>query len=111
MKLKEYLQLAEDKGIATRKSYAAKNENDLDTYFAQKEVANQIEILMDKAPKVNVSFMIGYRSYFREVVKIGKTYLDKGTRMNRTNGYSCLEEISAITEKMKSDMISDSYYY
>jgi hypothetical protein len=111
MKLKEYQQLSEAKRNANRTAYQAKNNNDLDTYFAQKEVANQIQIEMDKAPKVKVRFNIGSRSYYREVMKIGKTYIDRGDKLNRSNGYSCIEEIPAITEKMKEEMIADSYYY
>ena len=65
----------------------------------------------EKLDKVNISFMIGYRNYYREVSKIGKSYFDHCEKMTKGNGYRNIEEIEEITQKMSDEMISDSYYY
>lgn len=65
----------------------------------------------EKLDKVNVSFMIGYRSYYREVSKIGKSYFDHCEKLTKGNGYHCITEIEEITKKMSDEMISDSDYY
>lgn len=79
------------------------------------ELEDQVKIWNEKyfnrLPKVNVSFMCGYRMFYREVVKIGKSYFDSGEKMTKNRGYHCVEEIEKITDRMKEDMISDSYYY
>ena len=62
-------------------------------------------------PITNVKYSIGGRRYYREAVKIGKTYFERGEKLNKSNGIYCLEEIEEITEKMTKEMISDSYYY
>ena len=69
------------------------------------------EDYFDKLDTVNVSFMIGSRSYYQAVVKIGKAYYDGSRRMTKGRGYYCIEEIAEITDRMNADMLSDSYYY
>lgn len=64
-----------------------------------------------KLPTVKVSFMIGSRSYFEEVVKIGKAYFNNGRKMTKSRGYYCVEEIPEITKEMQESMLADSYYY
>lgn len=92
---------------------SAKNtiETDLERDELEKLVKELEESYFSKLPKVNVSYMIGSRLYYEEVVKIGKTYFCNGRKMTKSNGFKCIEEIETITEKMKEDMISDSYYY
>ena len=58
-----------------------------------------------------VSFMVGGRLFYENVVKIGKTYFNNGTKMNKTDGCYCITEIDEITEEMNQEMIADSYYY
>ena len=64
--------------------------------------------LLDTVP---VSFYIGYRKYYREVVKIGKSYYSHYEKMTKSRGYRSVEEIEEITEKMNQAMIADSHYY
>ncbi len=68
-------------------------------------------LYFEKLDKVNISFWIGYRKYYREVSKIGNSYFDHGERMTKGRGYRNIIEIDKITEKMNEEMISDSYYY
>lgn len=65
---------------------------------------NQLKPLM-----VNVSFCIGFRSYYEAVYKIGKQYFTQSFMKLKKSNY--VEEIPTITDKMKNEMISDSYYY
>ena len=66
----------------------------------------------DKVPTVSVQFYIGYRKYYDTVHCIGKTFLRRGQRMNKTNGgYSSIMVIDKITEENKEEMLSDSHYY
>lgn len=69
------------------------------------------ENYFDLLDTVNVSFYIGCRKYYRAVVKLGKSYYDKGEKLTKGSGYRSIEEIPEITQKMTDEMISDSYYY
>jgi hypothetical protein len=64
-----------------------------------------------KLTKVNVAYSIGHRDYASEVVKLGKSYFLYGRPMTAGNGYWSVNEIPEITDRMKADMLSDSYYY
>jgi hypothetical protein len=86
-------------------------ETDKELEKAEKILECQKEVYYDKLDTVCVSFMIGYRLYYREVFKIGSYYYDNSQKMTKSNGYRCIEEIEEITEKMTEDMIADSYYY
>jgi len=69
------------------------------------------EEYFDLVPKAFVSFLIGSRSYFHQVDKIGNGYFDHGRKMTKGRGYRCLTEIPEITDEMRDSMMSDSYYY
>lgn len=60
---------------------------------------------------VAVSYMIGSRNYYQEVIKIGKSYFLHGRKMTKGRGYWFIQEIEEITEEMNNEMIADSYYY
>lgn len=69
------------------------------------------ESYFDKLETVAVKFYIGYRSYYEEVVQIGKTMFSNGTKMTKQNGFRSIEIIPEITDDMTKEMISDMYYY
>ena len=120
--LKNYNEKAKAKSIAVNDNFRigreirqAGNSNIIDLLKA-KDVNNKvIETLENEffnlLDTVNVSFMIGSRSYYRVVAKIGKFYFDKGDKLTRSNGYHAVKEVAEITEEMTEEMISDSYYY
>lgn len=72
---------------------------------------DEITFILNAMPTVCVEFYIGYRRYYRSVVKLGKTYFDDGHKMTKSRGYRDIQEIESITDKMKKEMIEDSYYY
>jgi len=78
---------------------------------AEEAIAELDHLYFNQLETVNVSFMIGYRSYYRAVVKIGKSYYSHYEKMTKSRGYRAIEEIEEITEKMNEAMIDDSYYY
>jgi len=90
----------------------AKYDQDYQTAY---ELNTKIEELnknyFDKLPTVPVSFLIGSRSYYEEVVKIGKALFNNGRKMTKSRGYYCVKEIDQITEQMQKSMLADSYYY
>jgi hypothetical protein len=86
-------------------------ETDKELDKAEKILECQQECYFDKLEKVNVSFMVGYRLYYGEVIKVGSYYYDNFTKMTKLNGYRAIDEIEEITGKMREDMISDMYYY
>lgn len=109
--VKEYQAKAEEKRTAYYEMQKAEEAGDLHASFKIKEKYDQLTKWFESLPKVSVSFMIGYRSYYREVVQIGKTFFDGRDKMTKRNGYRCVEVIPEITDKMKQEMIADSYYY
>lgn len=120
MRLNEYLfKIEEMKGFqkklrAIRSKLDRQGYLDVDDsaeYKALKNIIKEIEDLLNNEPKVCVSYCIGYRSYYSEVTKIGKTYFHRFEKMTKKNGYRCIDEIPEITQQMKDDMLSDSYYY
>lgn len=80
-------------------------------YLSTKTSLKSIDRELEKFPKVNVSFMSGYRTFYRSVFKVGKSYYCNGEKMTKGRGYRCVEEIPSITDKMKEEMVADSYYY
>lgn len=109
---KLFYQKSEEKSELITQKRLAQDNDDMPTYFAaKKKIVELDENFFDTLPMVNVSFCIGYRSYYRKVVKIGKTCFTHGESMTQTNGYRNVTEIPEITEKMKHEMLSDSYYY
>lgn len=71
----------------------------------------EMEVIESKFDHVKISFMIGYRSYYYRVVKVGKYYFDRGEKMLKKNGICCIKEIPEITEQMSLEMYQDSMYY
>ena len=62
--------------------------------------------------KVNLSFSVGQRSFAQECFKIGKSYYEVGGyKMTKGLGYCIHGEIDVITDEMKEEMITDSYYF
>lgn len=109
--VKVYEAKAEEKRNTYYQMTKAEENNDMPLYFQLKEKHEALEKWFAAIPKVPVSFMIGYRSYYREVAQIGKTFFDGRSKMTKGNGYRGVEVISTITDKMKKEMIADSYYY
>ena len=77
----------------------------------EKEIKKFEAKYFDRLPTVLVSFCIGSRNYYREVVKLGKSYFQHGRSMTKSNGHYCITEIDEITDKMSEEMLADSYYY
>ena len=71
----------------------------------------ELEKFFDQLPKVKVSFSIGSRGYYQEVVKIGKSYFQYGEAMTKGRGYWSITEIPEVTQEMKDEMVEDAYYY
>ena len=120
MKVKEFVMTAEelkrneiklrllenktyDKGVTTLEEYKEKE--------SLRKIISTLKGSLDAQPHVNVSFYIGFRAYYRSVIKIGKTYFHHYEKMTKSNGFRCIEEIPEITQEMKDDMLSDTYYY
>jgi hypothetical protein len=70
-----------------------------------------IEEEVKAIPTVKVQYYIGYRQYFDSVIKIGKSYFDRGTKMTASRGYRSITEIDEITEEMERRMTADSHWY
>ncbi len=117
MKVKDYLELQEELKSNSRKidAHYSKSENTIEEYNNIQIVKNrneEIEKEFKIIPTVYVSFYIGYRSYYREVRKIGKSYFTHGEKMTKNRGgYRDITEIEEITNEMKDEMLSDLYYY
>ncbi len=76
------------------------------------EERNQrIEETIGDLPTVNVSYYIGHRRYFDSVIKLGKSYFDRGRKMTARAGFRGIAEIDEITEEMDREMTADSYWY
>jgi len=110
--IKEYQENSE-----LRKEYRNKAENariteDHCTAHNLNEKKDELQrTYFDELDTTSVSYLIGNRSYYGDVIKIGKTYFSNGRKMTKTNGFYCIEEIPEITEQMTNEMIADSYYY
>jgi hypothetical protein len=113
LKAGEYVEMYGRKIQAIRARRQAQNEDNAAEDIRQMKIAREIEQEIDeRTEKVNIKFWIGYRDYYQEVVKIGKGYYNRGEKMTKTGGgYEGIEEIPAITDQMKQEMIADSYYY
>lgn len=109
--VKSYQEKCELRRSLYYKMQNAENSQNTKLYFEIKEEYEELKEQIASLATVPVSFMIGCRNYYRNVVKIGKTYFTDSTKMTKSNGFRVIEEISSITEKMKEEMISDSYYY
>lgn len=109
--IKEYEAKKEESRDLYRKIDNFKDGGLASEYDALKSAYDEVQAYFASVEKVNVSFMIGYRSYYREVSVIGKTMFDGYTKMTKGNGYRCVKVIESITDKMKDEMISDSHYY
>ena len=109
---KEFELNYETKMSMTRAKNAAEDEERFDDW---RRLKRALEVFEDdyfsKLDKVTVSYSIGHRGYASEVVKIGKSYFLYGRSMTAGRGYWGVTEIPEITDEMKADMLSDSYYY
>lgn len=94
---------------AKRAMNAARFEERFDDMVAlQTEIEKYEKGYFAELPTVNVKYSIGGRMYYREVVKLGKSFYEHGRRLpKRFNP----QEIEEITDKMTEEMIADSYYY
>lgn len=108
---KIYLGKVEEKRTLNGQIQDAQFNEDWNAYHELTEKRDELLKWFDALPLVNVSFLIGYRSYYRGVVKIGKSYFTNGEKMTKSRGYYCIEEIEEITEDMRNQMMADSYYY
>tara|TARA_R110002126_G_scaffold93089_2_gene220733 strand:+ start:8986 stop:9330 length:345 start_codon:yes stop_codon:yes gene_type:complete len=84
-------------------NFAKEHEAKLDMAKCQK--------IVDSFPTAPVSFYIGYRKYFEEVIKIGNSFFTRGEKMTKSRGFRNVVEIEKITQEMTNEMISDSHYY
>jgi hypothetical protein len=89
----------------------AKDSELWNVYNDAEKMIKKVEAIISSFPTVCVSYCIGYRSYYQEVIKIGKSYYLHGRRMTKSRGYRSIEEIPEITDKMSESMLADSYYY
>tara|TARA_R110000796_G_scaffold178863_1_gene295484 strand:+ start:129 stop:470 length:342 start_codon:yes stop_codon:yes gene_type:complete len=108
---KLYQDMYAERGQLKRAINDADQEERFDTWRELIEKLPKIEEFFENLPKVLIEFTIGHRDYYREVVKIGKTYFQHGEAMTKGRGYWCINEIAEITPQMKDDMMADSYYY
>lgn len=110
--IKEFEAKREEKrNLYYQSEQALDNENfKLHTELKRKHTDLQKEYF-DKLEKVKVSFSIGCRSYYQEVTKIGNALFCSGRKMTKGRGFYNVEIIPEITQEMKEEMVSDSYYY
>ena len=113
LKAKEYVELYERKVQAIRARRKAQDEDNAAEDVKQIKIARELEQeIEERTEKVNVEYWIGFRQYYQQVIKIGKGYYKNGRKMTKTGGgYESIKEIPEITDKMKEEMIADSYYY
>jgi len=72
----------------------------------------EIDKILSALQTICISCYCGGRSfYFEDVVQIGKTMYRGAEKVNKGNGYRSVKVIAKITDKMRADMIDDSYYY
>lgn len=84
-------------------------------YYELKKIiqnhTNELETAM-KEYEVNVQYSIGYRNYYEQVYKIGKTYFFSNCeKLTKANCYHVKKEIDVITVDMRAQMLDDMYYY
>jgi len=109
---KEYQEKAELRKECRNQADTARITGDHDTAYNLDEKRDDLQKnYFDKLDTTSVSYMIGQRSYYGDVIKIGKTYFSNGRKMTQSNGFYCIEEIPEVTEQMTKEMIADSYYY
>ena len=82
---------AENKAIVRRNEELIRRgentcETDQEMLTAKGILECQQECYFDKLETVNVSYMIGYRSYYKEVIKIVKYYFANFVKMTKSNG-------------------------
>ena len=110
--VKQYNEKVQERKTLKNLIYEADTNNDWSMVELLKV---SLQILEDEffalVDAVCVKYWIGYRTYYQEVHKIGKTYFCSGEKMTKRNGYRSIEEIEEITDKMKESMIADSHYY
>lgn len=96
MKVTEFQELAKKEESISRKLNSFNNwfrsvgECSMEKYQEKVILESQLKEVreeMKKAPTVYVSYCIGYRSYYTEVVKLGKSYFHRGEKMTKKNGY------------------------
>lgn len=109
---KEYLSKYEEmKNLKIVEQEAERNE-DWSMYFVIETSIKELKSdYFDKLNTVSVSYYIGSRSYYEDVVKIGKSYFKNGHAMTKGRGYYCISEIEEITDKMTTSMMADAYWY
>ena len=111
-KLQEYKAIQGIKSELRTEKYSSERSEDWTTYTRVNRQLRELETrLKTDFEWVNVSASIGSRNYYRSVIKIGKGFFDRGEKMTAGRGWWGVEEIPEITEGMKNEMISDSYYY
>jgi hypothetical protein len=110
--IKEYQAKSEEKRQMNNLKRTAEDNQDYSMSHLLKDSVKLLEAeYFNLLDKVIVSFWCGQRAYYREVTKIGKTYFDGSQKMTKGNGHRFIEEIPEITDKMRNEMIADSYYY
>ena len=111
-KLQEYKAIQVIKESLRTDKYKSERVEDWATYT---RVTRQLKELDERLKTdfewVNVSASIGSRNYYRSVIKIGKGFYDRGEKMTAGRGWWGVEEIPEITDDMRAELLSDSYYY
>ena len=112
---KNYMELVESKSLLNNQNnniqYSNSEDKDWNQYHNNQEEIKKIEEQLEQYPTVTVSYWIGGRSYYDEVIKLGQSYFLRGRSMTKSNGYHSINEIEEITEQMQHDMYADAYYY
>jgi len=102
--------------IAKRKSLHRTIEDtrisqDYEKHFeARKQIEELNSEYFNKLTKTPVTYHLGGRRYFEEVVKIGKYFYNDRGLMSKSR-YRAIIVIDEITEEMRKEMISDSHFY
>lgn len=109
--VKQYTTKYDERKELKNQADNARYSNEWDTHHKLQQQIAELDKWFETIDTVNVSFLIGSRSYSEAVVKIGKSYFKHGQRMTQGRGYWCIEEIGEITEEMQKQMLADSYYY
>ena len=108
--VKEFQNKTETRKGLNRLARAHKDANRMDEYFLTAEAVIILDDLyFNKLETVNVSYWCGYQKFYNEVVVIGKTFFHRGEKMTKARGFRSIEVITEITEKMKKNMLDDSY--
>lgn len=114
MKAKDYQLYADIKKANNKAIWNDETTNGIGTDLqkALKKENEEIDATLADLPRICISCMVGYRTfYYDDVIQIGKTLYRGAEKVNKQNGYRVVEIIPEVTDRMRQDMIADSYHY